>query len=183
MTSNLYNSSPPECGMPKMQRPPEDPPSEPYHDYVESLCNQWMRFRPLNGFMNSKSLREGKPSINVYDLSENGVNVNGVDINSVRINPVGIADIQVLKEFLKNPRPNDKPTRLFVVQDLSPELIELLGHTLSVDPAVFLTHIWTKNWYNKGASQSLVSPSHSGMAGQSFVRFRYVVAREVKGTI
>lgn len=108
---------------------------------------------------------QGKPRITVYDLSTDGHEETPVED---------------LKDFLTKPPPNDKPTRLFVVQDLSPEVIELLGDKLRVDPAVFLTHIWTKNWYNKGVSQSLVSPSHSGMARQSFVRFRYVVAREVR---
>lgn len=84
-----------------------------------------------------------------------------------------------LEEFLDKPR-SPGQSRLFVVEDLTPALIEILGQKLDVDPTVFLTHIWTANWYSKRSAPSMVSQSQSVKALQSFVRFRYVVSRPLR---
>lgn len=85
-----------------------------------------------------------------------------------------------LELFLNGP-PALNRSRLFIVEDISPDVVELLGSHLDVDPAFFVSHIWALNWYSSHPTPSTVPHRDSMRYEQSFVQFRYMEARTVLG--
>lgn len=54
-----------------------------------------------------------------------------------------------LRDCLEGLHENDSvKTRLFVVEDLSRDVIEALGHHFKIDPSFFREHIVDYAWYN-----------------------------------
>lgn len=58
-------------------------------------------------------------------------------------------DTATLKECLSSLSENESvKTRLFVVEDLSRDVIEALGNHFKIDPSFFREHIVDYAWYN-----------------------------------
>lgn len=68
-------------------------------------------------------------------------------------------DSEELKEKIQAVKDNDDSVkfRLWVVEDLSREVIEMLGNHYDIDPSFFREHILDFVWYN--ISQYSLSPS------------------------
>lgn len=65
-------------------------------------------------------------------------------------------DIDELKDCLAEMGENDHvKTRLFVVEDLSRDVIEALGSHFNVDPSFFREHIVDYAWYNTSRSHEM----------------------------
>lgn len=60
-----------------------------------------------------------------------------------------IDEARILKEYLTEPRDNSSiKLRLFVVEDLSRDVIETLGSHFNIDPSFFREHLVDYIWYN-----------------------------------
>lgn len=72
-----------------------------------------------------------------------------------------INNAETLKEYLSEPR-NDPSVklRLFVVEDLSREVIEALGSKFDIDPSFFREHLVDYVWYNVSKSPRQMSCSY-----------------------
>ncbi|KAH6629857.1 hypothetical protein C7974DRAFT_413610 [Boeremia exigua] len=80
-----------------------------------------------------------------------------------------------LKEILSNleHEPNEiPPTRLFIVEDLSREVIELLGSAFDVDPLFFREHIEDYVWHNTRDPWAMPPSLMSSIKRRSWFRVR-----------
>jgi hypothetical protein len=158
------------------RRPQNEHNRLPYHAYVYSLSRRWRNLQHLDNFMNNPFhgiLPKGKPNprIAVLDISE----TDGI----VFLNE--FTNVDTLSNFLNNDSGNHLPSlRIFLLQDLFPELIEFIGANFDVDPAFFSAHIYDLDWFSKSASAATVSPSKSHLQQQRFRQFRYLEARPLK---
>ena len=138
-----------------------------YHSYVQSLSSRWRRLEHLNSFMNENSTRRfHQPRIAVLDFDDH----NGLEPRV--INLPGLSAILDQSSTFKG-------GRLFLVEDLSNEVVELLGSRLDIEPEFFASHIYSLDWFSRASSPTTVPNIYSTICAQSFVRFRYLEARSV----
>jgi hypothetical protein len=159
------------CGCPEI-----DHNRPPYHAHVHSLCRRWRNLQHLDNYMNQpfhRNLPKGQPNprVAVFDVSST----------------VGLAfrneftHVHALSNFLDGERENGPPTlRIFVIQDLFPDLIEFMGANFDVDPAFFSSHIYDLDWFSKTPSAATVSPGKTNLQQLRFRQFRYLEARPLK---
>lgn len=90
-------------------------------------------------------------------------------------NVTHISDAGTLKEVLSSFHavPSEtKPLRLFVVEDLSQEVIEQLGSRFDIDPLFFREQIEDYVWHNLGAVSATPAPLLVDMKNRSWFRVR-----------
>jgi hypothetical protein len=104
----------------------------------------------------------------LWDIS--GTGVGDFDIKE-------FTDIPSLSSSLSKP---PKQSRLLVVEDLSTNMIELLGRHFDVNPAFFSSHICAIDWFSRAASPTTVPFSKSEAREHTFFQLRYLEARPVK---
>ena len=139
-----------------------------YHNYVHSLSTRWPLLQQLDVFMNDpfgRSIRRGnpRPRVAVLEFSHTGI--------APEMEFTSAYDFRM---FLDQ---SAQATRLFLVEDLSLELIEILGGHFDVDPLFFATHLWQNDWYNRHSSPATVPYSYTRTQEQSFHHFRYLEGR------
>lgn len=86
-----------------------------------------------------------------------------------------IEDVAKLKEVLhglSHEEGKPLPLRLFVVEDLSQQVIELLGARFDIDPLFFREQIEDYVWHNLGAAAAMPPPLMSDMKNRSWFRVR-----------
>jgi len=145
----------------------------PYHAYVHALCPKWPRLQPLddflnNGFHRNLPLGSPQPRIAVFRMSAQGVILEG---------QFGEDELATFSMDLVDPL----SCRLFLVEDLSPDIVEILGTRFDIDPTFFAGHIWSLNWFSGRSSPATAPLSHSTRREQSFFQFRFQEARPVNG--
>jgi len=145
----------------------------PYHAYVYSLSQRWRNLQHIDNFMNQPFHRtppKGNPSLRlaVVDLSATAGVVFREELS-----------ITTLAKFLSSESPLPA-LRIFLVQDLFPDVIELLGSNFDIDPSFFSTHIYDLDWFGKSSSAATFSPSKSTLQEQQFHQFRYLQARPLR---
>jgi hypothetical protein len=114
---------------------------------------------------------QSTPRCAVIDTSANGVLVRGSFTN--------ILDLQPLLDVSSC----TSDARLFVIEDLSVDFIELFGSRLHIDPAFFSSHVYALGWYSRCPSPTTIPPSRSNVKTRLFLQFRYIEARSVTGII
>ncbi|ROW08281.1 hypothetical protein VMCG_03177 [Cytospora schulzeri] len=172
------------------------PKAGEYLTYVKLLANQWPHLELLADFMDvgttplrwnpkvpggypadkttrelMKNQRYGKTNVCVLEYPKQKGAVVKTQINQA----------SSLKEYLSGPRddPNVK-LRLFVVEDLSREVIETLGANFDIDPSFFREHlvdyVWynIKDWWRDPPNLDIVS------RGQNWFQMRFIRARYFK---
>jgi hypothetical protein len=87
-----------------------------------------------------------------------------------------------LMTFLRSNAIIKETCRLFIVEDLSPDIIEILGSGFDVDPSFFAQHVCLQ-WFSARAAPGRVPSSYSAKRWQSFVSFPYLEARPLKAAL
>lgn len=75
--------------------------------------------------------------------------------------------------------PNSAESDIFIVGDISPEVIAFLGERFDVDPQFFLDHIGKSRWYCLGDIEKHLPALKSAKAESQFLRFRFISPREL----
>jgi hypothetical protein len=84
-----------------------------------------------------RAMRASKTNIAVLDFSPDN------DTETYEV-----TSLKELQEALHTPLPVSSTTRLFIVEDLSSNVIEALGSAFDIDPQFFRAHICDYMWYN-----------------------------------
>jgi hypothetical protein len=151
------------------------PDRKPYHQFVHSICDRWPQLKHLDNFLSDIPCHpKGRPQtrIAVLDFDPHW---QTVAINEPFTNSIG------LQSFL-NCDDGEKRSRIFIVENLSRDVVELLGARLHLDPAFFSSHIYGLDWFSRTSSPSMVPTSWSSIRNNSFTQLRYLEARNVKET-
>jgi hypothetical protein len=162
------------CQWPECRIPQAEHNRLPYHRFVHALCDKWPLLQHLDNFMNEPLHRtfprEGpKARIAVLDFCDTGITSQGT-----------FDQADKFSTFLDQVQRKGS-TRLFLVEDLSRDIVEILGSRFDVDPAFFAWHVGGMGWFSRRSSPSTVPGSQSSSREQSFVKFRYLEARPVLG--
>lgn len=97
---------------------------------------------------------------------------------SVTPHPINsVEGVGGLKEKVEEAIDDNIKFRLYVVEDLSRDVIETLGHKLGIEPGFFRAHIVDYAWYN--VLDRWRDPPSLDMVGklQNWIQLRYVTAR------
>jgi hypothetical protein len=145
---------------------------QPYHSYVHSLSERWPQLKHLEEFLHGDPHSRGTTGtpntrIAILEFRENECRIQGE-----------FADAQNLSTFLQTPAPSNS-SRLFLIQDISPDVVELLGFKFDVDPIFFSSHIYSLDWFSRVSSPTTVPLSKSMRRAQNFIHLRYLEARPV----
>ncbi|KAI1108457.1 hypothetical protein F5Y14DRAFT_436186 [Nemania sp. NC0429] len=170
---------------------------EPYLEYVQKISNNWIHFRLLRDFMevgtdpqkwkdmhqsSDEKDRPGLPAPNSRPERVQRTKVRVLDYTDGK----GVTDIReitcpnLLREHLGQHARRaaaERDFRLYVVEDLSRDVIEVLGHELNIEPDFFRSHIADYAWYN--VRDRWRDPPVLDVVGKhrNWVQFRYVTAR------
>ncbi|KAJ4359537.1 uncharacterized protein N0V89_000092 [Didymosphaeria variabile] len=133
-----------------------DPKSQklPYLAHIKSLSKSWRTLRHLADFMEvgTTPLRWNDLVTNPKERKErtHRTNITLVEYGTAhRPKQTHITTAESLKERLSNLPQSDSPVhRLFIVEDLSRQVIEQLGSRFDVDPLFFREQIDDYTWYN-----------------------------------
>ena len=146
----------------------------PYHYYVRSLLDIWPQLTSLDYFLTDpfyRTTRRGRPSPQVAVL----------DVIGDTLKLQNFHDAETFSSFLGHPLSASPPRRIIIVEDLSGELIEVLGSRYDIRPTFFAEHIWALNWYPRRSSPSTVPIRSPRSPDATSIRFQYVEARQVTG--
>lgn len=141
-----------------------------YHSYIQSLSPRWRVLEHLDDFLKENrntSRLTGSPKPRLAVL-----NFDNMEVTS------HVIDIYDLAEVLQNTS-SRKGGRLFLVEDLSNEVIEILGTHLDIEPEFFASHIYGLDWFPRTSSMATIPRVRSATQGQSFVKIRYLETRSV----
>lgn len=114
--------------------------------YLESLAQGWPHISYLADFMKVTTAPPKQKFLNDQDRRERGSRTKVAMLtfeSNTPVQRVDFSDIQNLSNALNEPRNShdDVHARLFVVEDLSRDVIEALGARFDVDPLFFRGHI------------------------------------------
>lgn len=123
----------------------------PYLDYVKELSKNWRSLQQLADFMEAGTTPLQVPE---YEPGERNRRLNRTKITFIEYLPErtlkSITNHTELGDTLAAIVPGDStpPLRLFIVEDLSQKVIELLGARFDVDPLFFREQIDDFVWHN-----------------------------------
>ncbi|RYP65494.1 hypothetical protein DL770_008985 [Monosporascus sp. CRB-9-2] len=168
--------------------------NRPYLAYVRQLSQQgWIHLRLLADFMQIgthpqrwKDLKPESPSGEKRKEAEEDrkrraakTEVTILDYYADKVEPTGPIQsaAELRKELDRSITGDDIRLRLYVVEDLSRDVIEVLGQKLKIEPDVFRSHIVDYAWYN--VRDRWRDPPYVGAAGRpkNWTQLRYVTAR------
>ncbi|KAF2031733.1 hypothetical protein EK21DRAFT_99466 [Setomelanomma holmii] len=159
----------------------------PYLAHIKSLTPMWRTLRHLSDWMEvgTTPLRWNemdKPAEHVRRV--NKVAVTFVEYRpAVKPKPRDIASPSELKELLQSisQEPSkDIPLRLFIVEDLSQQVIELLGSRFDIDPMFFREQIDEYVWHNVRDPWAQPPSLMSSMKHRNWFRLRNMRLRYYK---
>lgn len=123
----------------------------PYQQRVKYLCKGNPNLEYLDNFMSESHLHHCKVAVIDFDVQINN------HINS----PVRIFDSSShtsFDRFLDEFRQTPPHRRLFIVEDLVPEVIEALGYRFNIDPAFVASHISVSENSGDGRKDRMNAP-------------------------
>ncbi|KAJ9654951.1 hypothetical protein H2201_008907 [Coniosporium apollinis] len=162
---------------------------KPYLTHVKFLSNTWPHLRLLADFMEVSTTPVRWGSFDEAQRRERAQRTKVTQLVYLASNEVIRRDYNTclrLRKILKGGFPkihNVKvQLRLFVVEDLSREVIEVLGEHFDIEPAFFREHIVDYAWYN--TRDPWVDPPNLDMVArrQLWFQLRFVRARYFKTT-
>jgi hypothetical protein len=74
--------------------------------------------------------------------------------------------------------PQKGSSRLFLVQNITPDVLVLFGNRLNVPPGFFLSHLENSNWYSLQNIPQNLPALRSIQSHLPYVRFQFVAPRE-----
>ena len=86
-------------------------------------------------------------------------------------------DPRALRAALDETSTEKRDFRLFVVEDLSRDLIELLGARYDIEPHFFREHIFSHPWYGNSDRWTNLPQFHALAQKQRWVQLRFATAR------
>ena len=151
---DIYEQSKIRGTISKSKRKPGFPSTE-YLEHLDYLTDSgWPQLRYLADFMRVTASPPKWKFLSPDDMQERASRTKAVLLvfHSDRVQKLDINTIQQLQDALDQmPGINDTnefPPHLFVVEDLSRDVIECLGAHLDVDPMLFRGHISDYLWFN-----------------------------------
>ncbi|KAF2653757.1 hypothetical protein K491DRAFT_602203 [Lophiostoma macrostomum CBS 122681] len=164
----------------------QDTSKFPYLTHVKSLASSWKTLQHLVHFMEvgTTPLRWMDIKKNPGDREEraNRVTVTQIDYCSgLQPRPVKLDSPSALREALQTSIETEDPSlRLFLVEDLSLQVIEQLGSRFDIDPLFFREHIVDYTWFNTRDPWVIPLPLMAGMKHRQWFRLRHARLRYYK---
>jgi hypothetical protein len=173
----------------------------PYLSHVKLLSNTWPHLRLLADFMEVgttplrwKDLneKEEKKDKKAQTEAAEARNERATRCNVTRLDFVSDGQVtkkacdssmkllEALKDDEGESSQGKRELRLFVVEDLSRDVIEALGSELDIEPAFFREHIFDYAWYNIRDRWQDPPNLRSATRKRRWVQLRYVTARYFK---
>ncbi|KAL6708729.1 hypothetical protein ACN47E_002425 [Coniothyrium glycines] len=160
----------------------EIPDSQPYLTHVKSLSTSWKTLRHLADWM-----QVGTTPLRWHDIrqhpTERKTRASKTNITFIEYRPelapttTAITTPIALKEVLHaidNDPASRSPLRLFVVEDLSRDVIELLGSRFDIDPLFFREQIDDYVWHNTRDPWAMPPNLMSNMKHRQWFRLRNI---------
>jgi hypothetical protein len=155
---------------------------KPYMAYIESLSQGWPHILYLADFMKVTTSPPKLRFLTEEDKAERAIRTK-VAVLSFEPKTASIredlSNIDELTAFLNRPG-NDHDNvhaRLFIVEDLSRDVIEELGTRFDVDPSFFRGHISDYMWNNTRDPWVELAPMEACSRKQTHLHVRYVQTR------
>lgn len=125
----------------------------PYLDYIDRLTDSgWSHLRYLARFMRVTTSPRAWRFLSRAETIERGSRIKAAMLvfHTSTIERYNVTDLDNLNHILqmKEEDHHDVIARLFIVEDLSRDLIEAFGSQLDLDPTFFSGHISNYYWYN-----------------------------------
>ena len=167
-----------------------------YLAYVKQASNYWIHLKLLADFMQIGTVPQQWKNLDPQPLDQQLDEQTCAERIQDRANRIKKAKVCVLdyytNEVISHPKDsveqlrqnlgeenidNNIKFRLYVVEDLSRDVIETLGHKLGIEPGFFRAHIVDYAWYN--VLDRWRDPPYLDVVGrqQNWVQIRYVTAR------
>lgn len=153
-----------------------------YLQQIKALSLAWPDLRYLADWMEVTTapikwgdIRRSEAKIRAERASRTKVAV--IDFSQAGIVVKEIEDRESLAKCIKHEQPPDGTHRLFVVEDLSRDIIEILGGELDIDPLFFREHISDYLWYNTRDPWVELPVLQVISRSRTYFRMRYFHAR------
>lgn len=161
---------------------PQASPSRPYLRYIESLAQGWPHISYLADFMKVTTSPPKQRFLTELDKAERASRTKVAMLTfepGARVCRVDFSDIKELSEALDGPgnSHNEANVRLFVVEDLSRDVIEALGARFDIDPQFFRGHISDYMWHNTRDPWVELPELDIASRKRSYLHVRYVQTR------
>ncbi|KAI0550055.1 hypothetical protein F4679DRAFT_544678 [Xylaria curta] len=155
----------------------------PYLQFIKSISTAWPHLRYLADFMevstiplkweairNNKAERQERAqrtNVSIIDSSS-----TGAPLNQNKVTKWGKLEMSLEMKSIEN-----TTIRMILVEDLSRQVIEILGAKFDIDPNFFRDHIDDYSWYNI-RDRWMVPPSLTvSVRRQKWIRVRFVRLR------
>lgn len=152
----------------------------PYLAHIKSLSTSWRTLRQLADWM-----QVGTTPLRWMEVKEDNEDrqrrVNKTNVTFIEYQPasepkaISIKTSSALREVLQSlshERMKQPPQRLFIVEDLSQQVIEILGERFDIDPLFFREQIEDYVWYNTRDPCAMPPSLVSSMKHRQWFRMR-----------
>ena len=150
--------------------------------FLESLADGWPHISYLADFMKVTTAPPKQKFLNDQDRREKASRTKVAMLTfepKAPVHRVDFSDIDSLSYALNEPRNShdDVHARLFVVEDLSRDVIEALGARFDIDPLFFRGHISDYMWHNTRDPWVELPDLDITSRKRSYLHVRYVQTR------
>ena len=156
--------------------------------YLESLTHGWPHISYLADFMKVTTAPRRQEVLHDQDRRERASRTKVAMLTfepDTPVHRVDYSDINNLLTALSGPQDahNDVYARLFVLEDLSRDVIEAFGARFDVDPLFFRGHISDYIWYNTRDPWVELPDLEITSRKRSYLHIRYVQTRYFRSQV
>jgi hypothetical protein len=140
--------------------------TQQYGERVRNIASHWPRLDALNNFLNPNEV-----------FGPDNCDINVLQFKRDSNEPIMFESVSAtnLSRYLQAER--TWSCRLFVVENISPDVIKQLGGTFDIDPEFFAEHLDEEQWYWVDGVRNVTQPLPSARMEESFFHLRSLQPR------
>jgi len=156
---------------------PEESFVSSYRDFIRHAARTSLDFDNLNSFVNRcpTDPLTAPSRITLLEISAHDAVCQHKHEFSEIVGSQGLAD------FLSAKRQDARTCRLFLVENVDPDTIVLLGGVFHIDPQMFADHLENSSWYRISQIPQQLPALQSVKNEEDFIRLRGVAPRVLDG--
>ncbi|KAH8600737.1 hypothetical protein B0O99DRAFT_287982 [Bisporella sp. PMI_857] len=159
--------------------PDED--AKPYLKYVKRISEGFPHLRWLADFMEVSTMPSKWKFLTSSQISDRAkrTRVAMLDLSPSSSTRLDIQNSEKLNQLISDPNFNHNPehARIFILEDLSRDMVEVFGAAYDIDPLFFRGHLLDYLWYNIRDPWVDLPDLEGVVQGRNFFNIRYMIPK------
>jgi hypothetical protein len=144
--------------------------TQSYISFLQSLAKSSSNYKSFTSFKQKENLLRSPAKFSLVTLKSSSDQAQG-------FNTRDFGGVTQLADELKASADSEELCRLFLVENVCPQTVSLLGERFHIDPQFFADHFNVESWYRIGADR--LPPLPSSQKLQDFLQLRFIETQKI----